>query len=194
MNQRRVSAIVLAGGRSSRFGRDKLAEPIGGRSLLQHAIDAVRPFATDILVVTVPGGSPTVAGGVRVVHDPSPFEGPLVGLAAGLDEAREAIVFLTAGDIPELVPEVGELLLTALEGPGIDVAVLADRDGPCPFPMAVRRDAALAATTRLIASGERRLFSLIDALTGARIEEPVWRMVDPQGLSIRDIDSQAELP
>ena len=38
-----VAAIVLAGGRSSRFGRDKLAEPVDGRPLLDHAIDAVRP-------------------------------------------------------------------------------------------------------------------------------------------------------
>ena len=39
-DRRRVSAIVLAGGRSSRFGRDKLARTdLGGRSLLDHAID-----------------------------------------------------------------------------------------------------------------------------------------------------------
>ncbi|MGH2474787.1 MAG: NTP transferase domain-containing protein, partial [Candidatus Limnocylindrales bacterium] len=30
----RIGAIVLAGGRSSRFGRDKLAEPMDGRPLL----------------------------------------------------------------------------------------------------------------------------------------------------------------
>jgi molybdopterin-guanine dinucleotide biosynthesis protein A len=189
-----VSAIVLAGGRSSRFGRDKLAEPISGRPLLERAIDAVRPFATEILVVTAPGGAPAVASDVRVVHDPSPFEGPLVGLAVGLDEAREAIVFLTAGDIPELVPAVGELLLAALDGLDADVAVLADRAGPCPFPMAVRRVPARAATARLVASGERRLFALIDALACAVIEESAWRAVDPGGRSMRDIDTPADLP
>lgn len=161
--------------------------------MLQHAIDAVRPFATEILVVAAPGGAPAVEGDVRLVHDPSPHEGPLVGLAAGLDEAREKTVFLTAGDVPRLVPAVVELLLAALDGSGTDLAVLADGGQPSPFPMAVRRDAALAATTRLIASGERRLLSLIDALVSAVITEPLWRAVDPQGHSIRDIDSQADL-
>jgi molybdenum cofactor guanylyltransferase len=194
MTGRRVSAIVLAGGRSSRFGRDKLTEPIRGRPVLQHAVDAVRPFATEIIVVAAPEGSPVVASDVRVIHDPAPFEGPLVGLAAGLEAAREASVFLTAGDIPALVPEVGELLLGALDDPAVEIAVLADDDAPQPFPMAMRRDVARTMTARLVASGERRLFSLVEGLACAVIEPPVWRAVDPDGRSMRDIDTPADLP
>lgn len=194
MTGRRVSAIVLAGGRSSRFGRDKLAEPIGGRPLLEHAIDAVRPFATEILVVAAPDASPAVAEDVRVVHDPASFGGPLLGLATGLDHAREAIVLLTAGDVAELVPEVVEMLLAALDEPGRELAVLADRDRPAPFPMAMRRDEAREAAARVIASGDRRLFSLVDDLVGTVIEERTWRAVDPTGRSMRDIDTPADLP
>lgn len=194
MTAPRVTAIVLAGGRSSRFGRDKLAEPVAGRPLLEHAINAVRPFATEILVVSSPGGSPAVAGDVRVVHDPSPFEGPLMGLAVGLDRAQEATVLVTAGDIPGLVPGVVELLLGSLAAPGSEVAVLAQGDWPAPFPMAIRRDVARTAIARLIESGERRLFPLIEALAGTVIEEPVWRALDPAGRSIRDIDTPADLP
>ena len=189
-----MSAIVLAGGRSSRFGRDKLAEPIGGRPLLEHAIDAVRPFATEILVVAAPDASPAVAKDVRLVHDPSPFGGPLLGLATGLDQAREAIVLLTAGDIAELVPEVVELLLAALDEPGPELAVLADRDRLAPFPMAMRREVAREAAARVIASGDRRLFSLVGGLAATVIEERTWRAVDPAGRSMRDIDTLADLP
>ena len=193
MTRRRVSAIVLAGGRSSRFGRDKLAEPVGGRTLLQHAIDAVRPVATEIVVVAAPDRAPVVDGDIRLVHDPSPFEGPLLGLAAGLEEAREATVFLTAGDIPELVPAVARLLLAALDDPRVEIAVLADDGRPSPFPMAMRRDVSRATVTRLIASGERRLFALIDALACTVIEGPIWRAVDPEGRSMRDIDTPEDL-
>lgn len=193
MTGRRVSAIVLAGGRSSRFGRDKLAEPVGGRTLLQHAIDAVRPFATEVIVVAAPDRSPVVEGDVRLVHDPSPYEGPLMGLAAGLDEAREATVLVTAGDIPELVAGVAELLLHALDVPRVEIAVLADGGRPRPFPMAMRRDVARATTARLVASGERRLFALIDALNSSVIDEVVWRAPDPEGRSMRDIDTPADL-
>jgi molybdopterin-guanine dinucleotide biosynthesis protein A len=193
VSARRVSAIVLAGGRSSRFGRNKLAEPIDGRPMLDHAIDAVRPFAAEILLVTAPDDSPDFAD-VRVVHDAAPFEGPLAGLAAGLAEAREAIVFLTAGDMPGLVPEVIELLLSALDDPDAELVVLAEGHRRRPFPMAIRRDAARTTADRLVTSGERRLVALIEALACTVIEEPVWRAVDPEGRSMRDIDTPADLP
>ena len=194
MTGRRVSAVVLAGGRSSRFGRDKLQEPLGGRSLLDHAIAAVRPVATEVLVITAPLGAPAVDEDVRVVHDASPFGGPLLGLAAGLAAAREAIVLVTAGDMPELEPGVIELLLAALDDSGVEVAVLAEGDRPRPLPMVVRRDVARAAAERLVEAGERRLGTVTEALTRTVIAEPVWRMVDPEGRSLRDIDTAADLP
>ena len=80
MSERRVSAIVLAGGRSSRFGRDKLGEPLAGRTLLDHAIAAVSPLAQETIVVARPEAMPRVPDGTTVVHDRSAFEGPLVGL------------------------------------------------------------------------------------------------------------------
>ena len=194
MTERRVSAIVLAGGRSSRFGRDKLREPLGGRSLLDHAIAAVRPVATEVLVITAPLGAPAVDEDVRVVRDASPFGGPLLGLAAGLAAAREAIVLVAAGDMPELEPGVIELLLAALDDAHVDVAVLAEGDRPRPLPMVVRRDIARATAERLIETGERRLGAVTEELVRTVIAEPVWRMVDPEGRSLRDIDTTGDLP
>jgi len=86
------SAIVLAGGRSSRFGRDKLAEPLAGRPLLDHAVRSVAGVARDVVIlgpglpVSSPAGSMAVPRGVtvRFVPDAEPFAGPLVALAAGL--------------------------------------------------------------------------------------------------------------
>lgn len=193
MIQRRVSAIVLAGGRSTRFGRDKLSEPIGGRSLLEHAIEAVRPFASEILVVVGPDGAPQVPGDVRIVRDRSPFGGPLLGLAVGLDDASEATVLVTAGDMPELAPEVVQRLLSALDASGVDVAVLVEGDRPRPLPMAVRRDAGRATTTRLIEAGERRLGAVTDALASDLIAEHEWRSLDPEGRSLTDIDTPEDL-
>ena len=68
MRPRRVTAIVLAGGRSSRFGRDKLAEIVDGRSLLAHAIEGVTPFATRVLVVAAPGATVPLPANVTLVE------------------------------------------------------------------------------------------------------------------------------
>ena len=50
-----VSGIVLAGGRSRRFGSDKLAVRIGDGTLLDRSVAAVAQIATDIVVVVAPG-------------------------------------------------------------------------------------------------------------------------------------------
>jgi molybdenum cofactor guanylyltransferase len=190
---RRVTAIVLAGGRSTRFGRDKLAEPIDGRPLLDHAIDAVRPFASEILVVAAPSAVPIIPEGARLVHDPEAFEGPLAGLLAGLDVAAEPIVLVVGGDMPSLIAAVIESMLSALRAPDVDAVVLEHDGDPRPLPIVVRRMPALAAVARLYAGGERRLRALTEVLPTRVIPETSWRSLDPDAITLRDIDTPADL-
>jgi Molybdopterin-guanine dinucleotide biosynthesis protein A len=149
----RVGAIVLAGGRSSRFGRDKLAEPVDGRPMLHRAIAAVRELASDVIVVVAPDAARDVPEDVRVVRDARPFDGPLAGLATGLAAVDPSVerVLVVGGDMPGLVPAVLARLLDALEGH--ELAVLADDAGPRPLPIAARPLPARAAADRLLAGG-----------------------------------------
>jgi molybdenum cofactor guanylyltransferase len=190
----RVGAIVLAGGRSSRFGRDKLAEPVGGRPMLDLAIDAVRGLASDVIVVVAPDGDRDLPGDVRVVRDARPFDGPLAGLATGLAAMDPAIerVLVVGGDMPALVPAVLARLLDALDGH--ELAVLADDAGPRPLPMAARPVAARAAADRLLAGGERRLRAMLGELEVRVIRPAVWRLDDPTGATLRDVDVPDDLP
>lgn len=193
MNARRVSAVILAGGRSTRFGRDKLAEPVAGRPLLQHAIEAVTPLATEVLVVAAPDANPALPAGVTLVHDAIAYEGPLAGLLTGLRAAREPVVLVVGGDMPTLVAAVIESMLRGLDAPDVD-AVILEADGRArPLPMVVRRERALAAAERLVGSGERRLGALPEDLVTRILAEATWRAIDPEGRSIRDIDRPADL-
>ena len=193
MTPRRVTGLVLAGGRSSRFGRDKLAERFDGRSLLSNAIDGVTPASTEILVIAAPGATLRVPARATLVHDPVAFEGPLAGVAAGLRAAHESVVFVVGGDMPTLVGAVVESMLAALDAPGVEAVVL-EHDGRArPLPLALRRDPALDAADRLLADGERRLRALSEALATTVIPEPTWRALDPYGMTVRDIDTPADL-
>ena len=190
---RGVTAVVLAGGRSSRFGRDKLAEPIDGRPLLDHAVEAVRPHATEIVVVAGPGSRPVLPAGVTLVHDAVAFEGPLAGLLAGLRAAAEPVVLVVGGDMPSLVGAVIGSMLAELGAPGVHAVVL-EHDGRArPLPLALRREPALAATERLVADGERRLRALPEVLPTRILAEAIWRPLDPDGRSVRDVDTLADL-
>lgn len=190
----RVGAIVLAGGRSSRFGRDKLAEPIDGRPMLDLTIDAVRAIASDIVIAAGPESTPSVPGGVEVTHDEIPFQGPLTGLAAGLrslDPALERVI-VVGGDMPTLVPTVLRRLLRDLDTH--EAAVLADDAGPRPLPMAVRRSVAAPAVDRLVAVGERRLRALLTELDVSVVPPSAWGADDPDAATLRDVDTPADLP
>ena len=191
---RRLGAVILAGGRSSRFGRDKLAEPIDGRPLLDHAIEAVRPLVSEIIVVAAPDATLVMPDGVRLVHDPVAFEGPLAGLLAGLDASNEPVVLVIGGDMPSILGPVVDSMVEALASPSVDVVVLEHDGRPRPLPMILRRDAGLAAAARLYATGERRLRAITEVLATHAIPEPTWRLLDPDGRTVRDIDTPADLP
>jgi molybdopterin-guanine dinucleotide biosynthesis protein A len=189
-----VSAIVLAGGRSARFGRDKLAAPIDGRPLLHHAAEAVAAVATDVIVVAPPGVDLAVPEGVRLVHDDVPFEGPLAGCMTGLIAAREPLLVVVGGDMPSLEPAVLAVLIRALVASSADAVLLEHRGRRQQLPFAVRTGAGTHAARRLLAQGERRLGALTDRLLMRVLGEEEWRTLDPDARTLRDVDEPGDLP
>jgi molybdenum cofactor guanylyltransferase len=189
---KRFGAIVLAGGRSSRFGRDKLAEPIDGQPLLDHAIAAVRAISDEVVVVTAPDAEPPVPEGVVLVHDARPFEGPLAALDAGLAATTADSVVVVGGDMPTLVPSVLGRLVAAL-GDDATAAILGV-DGPRPIlPLALTTRPARAAIRGLLDRGERRLGAVLDVLEVRLVPESDWRSDDPDGRTLRDVDTPSDL-
>jgi molybdopterin-guanine dinucleotide biosynthesis protein A len=132
---------------------------------------------------------------VRRVFDPDRHGGPLVGLLAGLEEAREPVVLVAGGDMPTLSSAVlGALVraLSAAEG-SRDAAVLVQRGVARPLPAAFRNGAATQVARRLIADGERSLVALLRGLTTRELDEEEWRGLDPAGATLRDIDRPEDL-
>jgi len=194
-----VSAIVLAGGRSRRFGSDKLAATFDGRPLLDLAIAGVAAVSSEVLVVLAPGddrGLPVdMHVPVRRVADPELHGGPLVGLLAGLEAAREPLVVVAGGDMPSLSTAVLGAMIRALGARAtVDAVVLETRGDRPPLPAALRTGAATAMTRRLVGDGERRLRSLFERLATRALSEREWRPLDPTEATLLDVDEPADLP
>ena len=183
---------MLAGGRSSRFGRDKLAEPIDGRPLLHHAIDVVRSLTDEIVVVVGVETGLSVPDGVTVVHDDRPFEGPLAALDIGLSASPADRVIVVAGDMPTLVPAVLGRLLAAV-GDDVTAAILEVDGAPAILPVAFATGPASVAVRRLVDAGQRRFGALLEAMDVGFVPSAEWRAEDPDGLTLRDIDTPADL-
>ena len=196
-----ATALVLAGGRSSRFGRNKLAEPLDGVTLLDHAVRAAAEVAADVVVVIPPvGDEPMLAGKlglpvrVRIVRDPEPHGGPLVALLAGLERARESYALVVGGDMPRLAPAVLRLLLRSLDAdPDVDASALVLRGRRYPLPIGLRVGSATPMARRVLADGERSLNALLARLRTRELPEAAWRPLDPSTATLVDIDRPEDL-
>jgi len=190
------SGIVLAGGRSTRFGSDKLAASLDGVALVRRAVDVLAMVTDGVIVVLPPGVErQDLPEGVTVTHDLQEGEGPLAGLHTGLLAAvRTDQVLVAGGDMPELQPSVLRLLLDTLDDASVDAAALADGERPRPLPVALRTWPAADAVHSLLHAGRRRLRDALDSLRTAVIDETTWTALDPDRLTLRDIDEPGDLP
>ncbi|MGZ8607776.1 MAG: molybdenum cofactor guanylyltransferase, partial [Actinomycetota bacterium] len=190
------TGVVLAGGRSSRFGRDKLAEPLHGVPVLHHTVRRVADVCDEVVVVISPGApEPELPAGIdaRFARDVAEGEGPLAGASAGLLATRTELAVLAGGDMPELsTPVLFEMLRVAREAP-VDAVALQDGDRFRPLPCVVRVTAARDHALALLHGGRRRLRNLLDTVRVAVIDESTWTGLDPERRTLFDVDEPADL-
>lgn len=104
------SAVILAGGKSSRMGSCKAELPWGGKTLVEHQADRI--MALGITDIMVSGYSRPVTG-TRYVPDLYPEKGPLGGIHACLCAAKSAACFVISVDAPLFAPDEMKLLMEA---------------------------------------------------------------------------------
>lgn len=132
------AAIVLAGGRSARMGRDKAALSLAGRDLLSHVVAAASAAGPVVVVAPQALADHALDDAARahvhavVVEDP-PFGGPVAGIAAGVAvlPARCESVVVLACDLPRAAQAVAPLLAPAADAAlaGADAVAPVDAEG-----------------------------------------------------------------
>src|SRR6476646_8037030 len=97
-----VSGFVLAGGKSTRMGQDKAAVTLNGRTLLEHALAALRGVCREVSIL----GRHDLYGSLAPVYeDIFPGCGPLGGIYVALSNSQTQFNLIIAVDTPFLVPE-----------------------------------------------------------------------------------------
>ncbi|WP_069650921.1 molybdenum cofactor guanylyltransferase [Caloranaerobacter ferrireducens] len=93
------SAVILAGGKSTRMGFDKQLLNINGRRLILWIIEKLKDEFDDIIIVS---NKPEYYSEVdcRIVSDIIKDMGPLSGIHAGLMNAKSQYVYFIACDMP----------------------------------------------------------------------------------------------
>lgn len=115
----KVTAILLAGGKSSRMGADKSLMDYKGKKLIQHVVDALRPFSVEIVVVANNLDKYSFLENVVFIKDFILDKGPLVGMISGLESIKTDWAFVTSCDTPFLKGELIDYLWKKKEGLGV---------------------------------------------------------------------------
>jgi molybdopterin-guanine dinucleotide biosynthesis protein A len=96
-----VNAFVLAGGQSTRMGRDKALLPFAGRALVEHMLDLLRSLDLDPCIC---GSRPDLARFAQVIPDETAHRGPLSGLCAALADSDSDLNLFVPVDLPMIPP------------------------------------------------------------------------------------------
>lgn len=96
------SSVILAGGKSSRMGRDKAWIEIDGRPLLEWQIECARRAGAREILISGRARVDYSAFGCPVLTDKFEDVGPLAGIARALVAVREPLLLALAVDMPEM--------------------------------------------------------------------------------------------
>ena len=186
----RPAGLVIAGGRSVRFGAEKACALLGGKPLLLWAVERLQPACSVVAVNARPGTEAEKLAqteGLTVLHDaPGDAAGPLAGVRAGLRWAAAIgarTLAVSPCDAP-LLPEDLYQRLVAAAGAGPAMAETAD--GPQPL-CALWPVSALGALESALAGGAHpAIWRTLDDIGAQRV-----RFSDPAAFA--NINTRAEL-
>lgn len=186
------TGIVLAGGKSSRLGRDKAKETVGEVSLIQRVVAALSEVCGEILVIgREPGGLDEVNGvKIKMVQDALPGRGPLMGLYSGLSAANHPYAILVACDAPFLAPALLNLLVDLV--PGHEAVVPLINEIPQPTTAAYSKSILpkIEEALKLEGSGLRTLLAKLEVMY---VAEEQLKNTDPGLLSFMNINTEDDL-
>jgi molybdopterin-guanine dinucleotide biosynthesis protein A len=179
------TAIVLAGGRSSRMGQPKALLLFDDQPLITHIVAALRRRFAEIVVVAAPGQD-LPAMPVTLVRDEVAYQGPVGGICYGLRAAGGDVCSVVSCDSAFLNIDLLSYLVSRIPDHDVVVPHWQGRFQPL---HAVYRRSVLPLLDAQLARGELRPVSLFDRVRTRRIDEEEIRRVDPEGASFFNMNT-----
>ena len=107
------SAVILAGGKSARMGRDKAWLEVGGQTLLARQTGLAREIGAAEIFISGRADMDYAAFSGRVLLDEFPDAGPLAGIERALDASKSPLLLVLAVDLPAMSAELLRRLAAA---------------------------------------------------------------------------------
>lgn len=185
-----VAAFILAGGKSTRMGRDKAFVAYEGRTLLARALEVARSLTANVKIV---GSAEKFAAFAPVIEDVFLECGPLAGIHAGLQASSCELNLMLAVDTPFLPPAFLQYLASrAQESPHAVVTVPVAGGRRQPLCAIYRREFA-ATAERALQSGRNRIDVLFDEVLTRVVEEQELEAAGFSPAIFRNLNSPEDL-
>ena len=182
---RDATAVVLAGGKSSRMGRPKSLLLFDGEPLITHIVRGLKQMFAETVVVAAPEQElPDLP--VILVRDEVAYQGPVGGIYYGLNAASGEFCFVTSCDVPFLNAALISRLMAQILNYDVAVPYWEDRFQPL---HAVYRRSVLPLLKEQLDRGELRPIYLFDKVRTLKIGEDEIRLFDPEGLSFLNMNT-----
>lgn len=191
------SAIILAGGRSSRLRRRKALVNLAGSPLIQHVHRAVRGLADEVVIVVKESRQCRTLTDILpetecVVDDP-PSVGPLSGIYGGLKRCSGNYVVVLGCDLPFVSSEVLKLLLRECRGKSAAVPMWPNGQIE-PLHAVYCREPSLVAAEQTLREGRRSIRALLERLPNVLyVSTEALKELDPDVLTFYNVNSASDL-
>lgn len=184
-----VGGFVLAGGASSRMGRDKALLELGGLPLIVRAAKLLERVAGPPTVIAPAGRYHEL--GLRVVPDDHAGFGPLGGIATALRLAASPWNLVVGCDLPYLTAEWLEFLIQRAKASAADAVLPENERGLEPLCAMYHRRGE-AAIQAALQRGVRKVTDGLAGLTVLTLAPAEWKGFDSEGRLFKNINTLAD--
>jgi molybdenum cofactor guanylyltransferase len=155
-----VTGIILAGGKSSRFGSDKAIFEYRGKRLIEYSIEIIQPFCNHILLSSNQPEKFTFTGLPKII-DVYPDCGPIGGIHACLLRSDTEHNLVIGCDLPWLDQRLFNFLLQ--KSPGYQV-VMPSHEGFIETMASYYHQSCTPALEKALLEKRYKIFDAIDSL------------------------------
>ena len=192
------SAVILAGGFSRRFGRDKGLVVLAGKPLILHVIDRVSKVVDEVLVVVSSEKQKNkfetiLKEEANLVIDKDDSQSPLVGAITGFETTNAEYSLLLPCDTPLVSTQIVQFLLDMCTNRS--AAIPRWSSGYIePLQAVYRTESALTAAKTALKHGKMNMQSMIDNLRGVRYVSTIaLEQLEPDLLTFFNVNTPQDL-
>lgn len=192
----RASAVILAGGVSSRMGSDKADIQFNGRTLLQIAHDELASYFDQVIISIQSGKDKKYLlpeSNVVFVDDKIAGRGPLGGIYSVMNSVKSELYFVVACDMPFASGRLAtEMISTA--GENYDVVIPRTSDNYLhPLHAIYRRTCLPHIHAQLLGGKNNKIIGFFDKVRVSFCTEDFVRVYDPNMQCLDNINTRSDL-